>query len=170
MIISNMRFDSFEWDNNPLNISISYSRRMTYQNFYRGCYVCEAGSDLKVIKGKGEFAGKGCIKQYETLCRLFEKGRKGLLTLPFAQPFFAYFAEFAVEGDVTPDLIKYTFEFIEAESSEGKDKAAVHIVAEGETLFDIGYVYGVSVEKLVELNPFVKRPDELTVGEEVRLC
>ena len=170
MIISDMRFDSFEWKNNPMDISVSYRRRMTYQNFYRGCYVREVGSDLKVIKGKGQLAGKDCIRQYEALCKVFEKGRKGLLTLPFAPPFYAYFTELVVTGDVTPDLITYTFEFVEADNSERAEKAAVHIVAEGETLFDIGYIYRVSVDELTELNPQIKRPDELTAGEEVRLC
>ncbi len=172
MIVSNMRFDSFEWTHNPCTVEVSHRRRMSQQNTAGGgSFVQGTGCDLKVIKGKGELAGETCLEEYERLCSLFERGHKGLLTLPFMKPFYAYFTDLSLVGEATPDLITYSFEFLEAENSEysGKKDGTAY-VKEGETLFDIAYRAGVSVDELVHLNPQIKRPDELDMGQEVRLC
>ena len=81
------------------------------------------------------------------------------------------FKKLDMEADVTPDRISFSFEFVEAESFYVKDNTAkLHSVLEGETLFDIAYDFGVPVDSLVKLNPSVRRPDELMVGEEIRVC
>ncbi len=172
MIISNMRFDLFEWTHNPLTVEVGHRRRISQQNTAGGgSFVQGTGCDLKVIKGKGELAGETCLEEYEKLCALFERGRKGLLTLPFMKPFYAYFTDLSLVGEATPDLITYTFEFLEAENSEYSEKKdGAAYVTEGETLFDIAYREGVSMDVLVQLNPQIKRPDELLAGQEVRLC
>lgn len=171
MIISDMRFDSFEWKYNPLSIEVLYSRKMSRQNMPEfGSIVSPIGCDLRVVKGKGEFAGKNCLERYEELMNLFERGRKGLLTIPFMSPFYAYFNDLTLKGEATPDLITYTFEFTEAQSKISRGTQREYVPKSGETLFDIAYDQGVSVEELVRLNPQVKRPDELREGEAVRLC
>lgn len=172
MIISNMRFDSFEWQNNPLTVQVELRRRTSQQNMpMYGSVLTDIGCDLRVVKGTGELAGSDCVKQYAELCKVFEKGGKGLLTLPFADPFYAYFTDLALKGEATPDLITYTFEFSEAEHTQASDKKSRYCVtSEGDTLFDIAYREGLSVDELVSLNPQIKRPDVLEVGEKVRLC
>ena len=167
-----MRFDSFEWTHNPCTVEVSHRRRMSQQNTAGGgSFVQGTGCDLRVIKGRGELAGKTCLEEYEGLCALFERGRKGLLTLPFMKPFYAYFTDLSLVGEATPDLITYTFEFTQAENSEylGRGDSAVY-AEKCETLFDIAYREGVTVDELVRLNPQIKRPDELNSGQEVRLC
>ncbi|MBQ8000816.1 MAG: LysM peptidoglycan-binding domain-containing protein [Ruminococcus sp.] len=172
MVISNMRFDSFEWAHNPLTVQVTHKRRMTQQNMAGGgSFVSNAGCELKVIKGKGELAGENCTQEFQRLCDLFERGKRGLLTLPFMAPFYAYFTDLSLTGEPTPELITYTFEFTQAENSEYALTAdGEAVVKESETLFDIAYRCGVDVEELVRLNPQIKRPDELTAGEVVRLC
>lgn len=171
MIISEMRFDGFQWKYNPLTVTVTHKRRTSQQNMQGGSFLRKGGCDLRVIKGKGELAGADCSVQFKTLCDLFEKGRKGLLTLPFMKPFYAYFTDLSLTGEATPELITYTFEFVEAESAGFSGAKREYVCAkEEETLFDIAYREGVSVESLVALNPQIKRPDELQEGEEVRLC
>ena len=40
---------------------------------------------------------------------------------------------------------------------------------EGETLWDIAYIYDVSVEYLLNLNKDIKNPNNLSVGKVVKL-
>ena len=42
-------------------------------------------------------------------------------------------------------------------------------VQEGETLWDISKLYGISISELARRNPNVKRPDQLAAGEKVAL-
>ncbi len=171
MIISNMRFDSYEWKHNPLTVEVSFTRKMSRQNMPSfGGVVFPTGCDLRVVSGKGEFAGSDCLKRFEELSSLFEKGRKGLLTLPFTNPFYAYFTDLSLKGEATPDLITYTFEFTEAQSKALSRIQREYMPKKGETLFDVAYDFSVPLEELVRLNPQIKRPDELKIGEAVRLC
>ena len=75
-------------------------------------------------------------------------------------------------GQAGPDIVGYRFEFWEQVGEgipvlrEGKD---YHIVQEGETLWDISKLYGISISELARRNPNVKRPDQLAAGEKVAL-
>ena len=42
--------------------------------------------------------------------------------------------------------------------------------AAGDTLWDISYRFGKPIDRLIALNPWVKRPDENLGGMEVSLC
>ena len=171
MIISTLRFDSFQWEHNPLYIEVTYKQDVKVQRLQgAGAKAQSHGVSLRVVKGKGEIAGENCLSDYARLCALFEKGTKGLLTLPFAPPFYAYFTDLTLKGEVTPRLITYTFEFCEAENGAGVKQGDKAVVRQGDTLFDIAFENQVSVDKLVALNPGIKRPDELFEGMEVRLC
>ncbi len=172
MIISNMRFDGFEWEHNPLSVQVLYSNNFKVHNLYsQGNIAFPSGRKLRVVKGKGEFAGKDCIVRYKELAQVFAKGRKALLSLPFDTPFYAYFTELSLVAQPSPDFCEYTFEFMEAQTSPLKNIPKVYIPQrEGETLFDIAYEFGVRVDKLVELNPQLRRADDLPLFKEVRLC
>ena len=52
-------------------------------------------------------------------------------------------------------------------SSSGQ--AAYHRVVKGDTLWDLARKYGVSLPELVALNPQIKNPNLIRVGEEVRV-
>lgn len=171
MELALMRFKGFTFWCNPMNLEITRDKGMiTYVKPLAGEEKAQLCPECRVIKGKGELNGKDCIVQYESLCKLFAESGAGVLSLPVAEPFMAYFKRLDVDADATPDRICYSFEFVEAESFYENVMPELHLVSEGETLFDIAYEYGVSVDRLVKLNPSVRRPDEIEVGKEIRLC
>lgn len=172
MIISSMRFGGFEWKHNPLSVQLLHSNTLIKYNLRsRGTYADSLGRGLRVVKGKGEFAGEDCIAKYKELAEVFAKGQKALLSIPFETPFYAYFTELVLVAQPSPDFCEYTFEFTEAQTSSQKKALQVYIPQdEGETLFDVAYKFNVSVDRLVEINPQLRRADDLPPNEEVRLC
>ena len=68
-------------------------------------------------------------------------------------------------------MIQYAFTFTEViDTSKEKSPRTVHIALEDESLWDIGYKYDISVEKLLELNPEIKHPFDVSEGMEVSIC
>ncbi len=171
MILTTMSFDGFRWLHNPLQIQMTYKRQIQSDFLpFSGERLTPMGMNCRVISGKGELVGENAIKVSEKLESLFLSREKGLLTVPGYKPFYAYFAEFSVSGDTTPDLITYSFEFIEANPCLPQESLLdFHIVLEGETLFDIAYNNGTTVDALVDLNPWVRDPLELEAGKRVTL-
>ena len=47
--------------------------------------------------------------------------------------------------------------------------ASVHTVVQGDTLWGISRKYGLSLERLLELNPGIKNPNLIRMGEKVRV-
>ena len=53
----------------------------------------------------------------------------------------------------------------------GKDaQGRWHIVAKGDTLWGIAQQYGAALERLVELNPDIRNPNLIYVGQRVRIA
>lgn len=171
MVLATMSFGGYEWKVNPVKIEVisNVQKNSLLLPFGKN----KVGSLRKkpvVYRGTGEFAGSDCLLRYRELEKIFERGRKEILCVPDISPVYAWFTGLSLVGDTTEDLLKYTFEFTQAEASFGVTAQKYHICKEGETLYDIAFDYAVAVEKLTELNPSVRRPDELTQGERVRLC
>lgn len=172
MIISTMRFKGYAWQHNPLSVEITHRRVQTEHVMpFFGTEVDDMGRRCRVIKGKGELVGVDCIEQYKEIERLFLKGETGVLSVPSLKPMYARFSALSAEGSTAPDMLTYTFEFTEADStSDERAKPDVYVCSGKETLFDIAYEADTTVDALVNLNPWVRRPDELSAGERVRLC
>ena len=170
MMLSLLRFAGYQWSHNPLNIKTGYSRSM-YSTIMvsSGEQIDSVCDRLVYIEGKGELVGKDCIEQYKKIRKLFFEKKKGVLTLPGLPSFVAYFTKLSVEGQPTPDVLVYSFEFVQAKK-EGEISPSEYVCKDGETLFDIAYECGVSVDELVRLNPQIRRPDTLEAGECVNLC
>ena len=104
---------------------------------------------------------------------------------PLWQTANAYFVSLRLEQEPRPDYVRYSFEFWEdsgqqvelkqvtSEQEQEQPKPAAdapyHTVVQGDTLWGISRRYGVSLEKLLELNPFIKNPNLIRMGEKVRL-
>ncbi len=171
MKLALMRYKGFTFWCNPLSIEVlSQQNTVDYTLPYSGEKLESLGKKCRIIKGKGEIKGKDCLEQYAKLYALQSQGGKGILSLPEIKPMEAFFTSLSVLADVTPDKICYSFTFVEADSKAAKAFVKTHKVSKGETLFDIAYAYGVKVENLVDLNPFVRRTDELEAGWEIRIC
>nr|WP_305119663.1 MULTISPECIES: LysM domain-containing protein [unclassified Ruminococcus] len=73
-----------------------------------------------------------------------------------------------LEYTLTPkeNTIEISFEFVSSASPKALESEIPHSVkiTENETLWDIAYRYDIPVERLLQLNPAVKRPDILENG------
>lgn len=171
MKLATMRFAGYEWRYNPLTLKITHelSHKKRVQPT-RGEVVAEPYVKVAVISGKGELSGEDCLEQCWEIEKIYRKGKAQVLTLPGRAPMTAYFTHFAVQATDTPDLITYSFEFTQADTQSALAKEQYHTGNEWDSLYSIARDYEVTVEKLVELNPWIKRPDEQLAGKKVRLC
>ncbi len=171
MELALMRFKGFTFWCNPLSVEITSEENVAdYSLLYSGEYKDYTGRKCRTVKGKGVLSGKDCTEQYAKLYLLQSQGGKGILSLPFCAPFEALFATLSVLADPTPDTISYSFQFTEVSSENPEATEIIHKVNPDETLFDIAFEYGVTVDSLVKLNPQVRRPDELGMYKEIKVC
>lgn len=171
MVLATMSFRGYRWQYNPVKLEIvnSFQKHQYIVPSHKTCIESLSRKPV-VYRGEGEFFGEDCISKYRELQNLFCEGRKGVLSIPDMPSTYAWFTGLSLVGDTTENLLKYKFEFTEADTSVGDSGVNFHICKEGETLYDIAFDYGVQVERLVKLNPAIRRPDELSAGEKVRLC
>lgn len=168
-----MRFAGYTMRHNPAKLKIEDAARVVG--------ILPPGADpdslhlgrgLRAVRGEGELYGADCIAQYRELCSLYERGGKGLLSLPQMPPMTAYLKELRLTAEPQEDVLGFAFTFIEAQ----EDRSAVSgdafytVTQQGESLWDIAYAHDCGIDTLVRLNPQIEWIDELHPGEKVRLC
>lgn len=168
-----MRFQDYTWKHNPKTIQVACRREIKEWKLPgQGNLLQDLGPGKRIVTGEGELFGEDCLLQFRTLAALCEQGGTGFLILPDSTGFEASLVSLTMVGQAGPDIVGYRFEFWEQVGEgipilwEGKD---YHIVQEGETLWDISKLYGISISELARRNPNVKRPDQLAAGEKVAL-
>lgn len=172
MISTNMRYKGFEWSHNPKKLRIRNGKK-TVDIIYPFSYVNarEAFRQGCVISGEGELYGEDCIKQFNRLNRLFAQRGEGVLCVSGMPSVKAYFTRLELLCEPAENVISYAFEFEESSTEEKKNTGvSYHIVKDGETLWDIAYLYGVTVEELLLLNLQIRRPDSIREGERISIC
>lgn len=172
MKLQPMRFDGYTWHHNPKNLSITSKKHIvTLHPPFSEPDAKEFGDGLKIISGEGELFGEDCLLQFGELKTLFEKGGRGVLSIPKTLTVYAYFEKLEFIGEPRENVLSYAFSFKEArnESLSGEDRM-YHQAEEGETLWDIAYRFDEPIETLVTLNPQIRLLDELEKGETVRIC
>ena len=153
-----MRFQDYTWKHNPKTIQVACRREIKEWKLPgQGNLLQDLGPGKRIVTGEGELFGEDCLLQFRTLAALCEQGGTGLLILPDSTGFEASLVSLTMAGQAGPDIVGYRFEFWD------------HIVQEGETLWDISKLYGISISELARRNPNVKRPDQLAAGEKVAL-
>lgn len=187
MMLTPMRYKTYTWPHNPRVYSIDYERKMAVHKTPFGLFhLQDLGRTNRIMKGEGEFVGEGAYGQFGQLANVFYHGGPGLLIHPLWQAANAYFVSLKLEQEPRPDYVKYSFEFWEDDSwytglatrdiqsasaqEAAKDAGAVwHRVVKGDTLWQIAKTYGRTLEELIALNPKIKNPNLIRVGEEVRV-
>lgn len=171
MNLTSMSFDGFTWEFNSKYLTFSHNSNINISYYpYGGSMLQHFGKQNCVITGSGFFAGDNCIDMYSGLRDKFNSGKIGVLTLPGFPPVTAFFNKLVLKGEPKPDILEYEFEFIEVsdeyleisslnEAGETDTKNIRRVVPNGDTLWDLSYKYGINVDKLVALNPHVRRPD-----------
>ena len=191
MVLSPMRYKNYIWPHNPRVYSIDYERKMALHKTPFGLYqLQDLGMGQRIMEGEGEFAGEGAYMEFQRLACVFYEGGPGLLVHPLWQVASAYFVSLRVEQEPRPDYVRYSFTFWEdnsgwsglanqdtglaqggggLEDGGASSGAVYHRVVKGDTLWDLARKYGVSLPELVALNPQIKNPNLIRVGEEVRV-
>ena len=194
MILTPMRYKGYTWPHNPRVYSIDYERKMAVNKIPFGLYYLQdLGRTRRVMEGEGEFVGEGAYSQFGQLASVFHENGPGLLIHPVWQATSAYFVALRLEQEPLPDYVRYSFSFWEdvdyysgeiavstdvsiggAGQSGGALSAAGtsnrYRVIQGDTLWGIAQRFGLSLETLIALNPQIKNPNLIHVGDEVRVA
>lgn len=167
-----MSYRDFIFPNNPEIIRITHSRKISKLSIANGFdYVEDFGGGYRIISGEGEFFGENAQNDFDSLKAVFEKGGGGMLYLPSQKPVYAVFESLELIGEDIDGVFKYKFRFAESfgKTAEHKEK---FYYSDGEScLWDYSYQNNISIEKLLQLNPNVMRPDKaIPYGKRVFLC
>lgn len=184
MLLTPMRYKDYIWPHNPATYSITYERQVALHKVPFGrYYMQDLGQSCRVMRGEGEFAGPGAYEEFKKLATVFYGGGPGLLIHPVWQIANAYFTSLRLEQAPLPDYVRYSFTFHERydgysdqlseaagqSGDAGQTGNIVHTVISGDTLWGIALAYGVALEDLLAVNPGIKNPNLIHVGEQVVL-
>ena len=166
-----MRFKGVEWHHNPREISFTCEQSVNELGAPFGkAYIQNTGRKNTVIRGEGELYGDDCAEQFARLLKLFKEGGAGILAIPKLGAVYAVFENLKLKGYPKPDVLTYSFVFREVMEKAADNFPKTCQAAAGDTLWDISYRIGKPIDRLIALNPWVKRPDEHLGGMEVSLC
>ena len=193
MILSPMRFKNFVWPHNPRVYSITYERKLAVHKIPFGRhYLQSLGQTRRVLKGEGEFVGEGAYDTFKTLATVFYEETPGVLVHPVWVTTTAWFAGLELQQEPRRDYVAYSFEFWEVVSDSNTGLTAVtensgvlgsvsaaigkaaaqgewHTVVKGDTLWGLSRRYGVELSRLIALNPDIRNPNLIYVGQKVRI-
>lgn len=190
MKLSSMRFKGFVWPHNPRVYTIAYERRMAVHKVPFGRYQLQSlGLTRRVMRGEGEFVGKGAYEQFKALATVFYEDTAGTLVHPLWDTTSAWFVELELGQEPRADYVKYRFAFWEdyagyrsqarrlgeseytgeAAAGDRNGPAVWHTVVQGETLWGIAARYGKTFDALMQENPQIKNPNLIVVGQKVRV-
>lgn len=180
MKLQPMRFKDYTWPHNPRVYEISYKKDLVAHRVPFGLYTLQAmGRRHRILRGEGEFSGEGAYSEFKKLATVFYSNEPGVLVHPLWDTTTAYFASLELKQEPTENYVKYAFEFWEcyegytqglrqlSSQSAEEQQDIVHTVTGNETIWDIAGQYGVAVEDIVENNPDIKNPADLSGGSGV---
>ena len=187
MKLAARRYKDYVWPHNPRVYTIHYARSMGERKVPFGRYVLQdLGPAKRVMRGEGEFVGEGAYQEFKRLASVFYEDGPGLLVHPVWQTSNAFFVELSLKQEPRADYVRYTFAFWEGyeghstgiQVSGGEKPSAPsggggrvwHTVQRGETMWGIARDNGLSLTQLIALNPQIKNPNLILVGEKVRLA
>lgn len=166
-----MRFMGVQWHHNPKEISFECEKDVKEIKVpFGNSYIQNLGRKNMRIRGTGELYGKDCLEQFDSLLMLFRRGGQGVLAIPKITPVFAVFESIKIIGEPKPDMLTYSFVFREIMEKKYEAPPVRCIADKDDTLWDISYRYGISIDTLVTLNKWIRRPDISLEGKSVKLC
>ena len=139
------------------------------------------GQTRRVMRGEGEFVGEDAYETFSRLATVFYEETPGVLIHPVWVTTTAWFVNLKLEQEPRPDYVRYSFEFWEVIDehdaslsggpvlSGGAEGELWHTVVKGDSLWALAKTYGTTVEALTALNPSIRNPNLIVVGQKVRV-
>lgn len=189
-MLSPMRFKSFTWPHNPRTFEIEYRRAaLGHKLPLSGSYIQDMGRDYRVFKGEGEFAGAQAYAQFKRLASLFMEGGSGYLWHPMWTAVKAHFIKLSLKQEPREDYVNYSFEFWEsfdkllpgvkpaASGASGlrpdhegiREAIREYTVNSEDTLGAIAARNMLPITDVLKLNPLIKNPNLIKLGDRIRL-
>lgn len=191
-MLSPMRYKNYIWPHNPRVYSIDYGKTLVAHKIPYGLYRLQnLGRTNRIMAGEGEFVGEDAYSQFGMLANVFYEDTPGLLVHPLWQVSNAYFVSLRLEQEPRPDYVRYSFVFWEdysqtgdlvlrvtgstggteggTQSTAASSTPQYHRVVKGDTLWALAKTYGLTLSELIALNPQIKNPNLIYVGDEVRV-
>ena len=186
MTLTPMRYKNYTWPHNPRIYTMEYRREMAVNKIPFGLYqLQDLDRTCRVMEGEGEFVGPEAYAQFGRLANVFYQGGPGLLIHPVWQASQAYFVLLELAQQPLENYVRYRFAFWETSpldtslirvsggsGSVGtgtKTASSYYTVKRGDTLWGIANTYGVTLTALLNVNPQIKNPNRIAVGERVTL-
>lgn len=189
-----MRFKDYVWPHNPRVYEIAFQKDVVSHKVPFGtCVLQNMGRRHRVLRGEGEFAGAGAYAEFQRLASVFYDTTPGVLTHPLWNTARAYFVALRLKQEPAENYVAYAFEFWEcydayphaitpvavpaaAASREtasvagtGTGGAEYYTAVYGDCLWNIARDNGLTLSELLALNPQVRNPNILMVGDSVRV-
>ena len=184
-----MRYKDYVWPYTPRVYTIQFKQKMGAREVPYGHYALQAlGPSYRIMRGEGEFVGEGAYDEFKKLATVFYSGGPGLLVHPVWQTSNAYFVELSLTQEPRADYVRYTFTFWEdyaghssgtrvsgetapeESGRSGGTEQSWYTVVRGDTMWGIARRYGIDLNALIALNPQIKNPNLIYVGQKVRVA
>ena len=186
MALTPMQYKGYVWPHNPRTYRITYQRQVAVQKVPFGRYALQnLGLTRRVMEGEGEFFGPEAYDEFRKLASVFYQEGPGMLIHPVWQASQAYFVLLELAQQPLENYVRYRFAFWETSpldtslirvsggsGSAGtgtKTASSYYTVKRGDTLWGIANTYGVTLTALLNVNPQIKNPNRIAVGERVTL-
>lgn len=163
-----MKFKTFIWPDNPVELRVENSRNV------RETVIPMAASQSRDVgllgrrvSGKGFFAGTDCMETFLRLQVVFYEGESGSLQLPGQAPFEAIMDSLRFVAEAGENLVEYSFSFKETGAAGIKSGGAILAAEAGESLWDCAWRCGKPVGELVRANPHIRDIGLLAEDERV---
>ena len=185
--LSSMRFKDYVWPHNPRVYEIDYQRDVASHRVPFGTYILQnMGRQHRVLRGEGEFAGEGAYAEFKKLATVFYDPTPGVLVHPLWDAAKAYFVSLRLKQEPEENFVAYSFAFWEcydgynsgvkaqtaaaaAAAETAKNTAEYHTAVYGDCLWNIARDNGLTLAELLALNPQIRNPNVLMVGDRVRV-
>lgn len=118
MNLSSMRYKDYVWPHNPRVYEIAWSMEVAAHRVPFGDYALQQmGRRHRVLRGEGEFGGRGAYEEFRRLAAVFREREPGVLVHPLWTTTKAYFTALRLRQEPTADYVAYSFEFWECGDS-----------------------------------------------------
>lgn len=167
-----MRFAGISLSHNPKELTVKRNKNVPQRRLLSGRN--ESGFALcagDTISGKGELFGENCASDLDLLESIREKNQPAPLVVPCFGAFMAVLTELSLEAQPRGNYAAVSFVFTAVQpESRPEIRTDQYFTVNGvSTLWDVAYQFGADINKLVELNPHIRKIMILEEGERVRL-